>query len=1524
MNNEEVNIYSDLEKDYNKLNQDIKKKYTVIHESINKALNLIQTLKNQKEKKKIQEFNNLLDPIRLIITKKKSKHILQCLIIIKRIIELNIVNENFFCEILQILKTIIDDIYSDDYTLKIIEIIQSSLLSTDFSITLNNINIIYKICLFLFSNKNQIYKTSSKYIFKTLNDKIIQNSNKEILIQYLKILISLFDEKNIYSKCLGIELMIQILNNLPDNLITEEFKSLIENDVSNNILKMFNDNISYILGVKLCRLAIILIIKYKSNNDFMKIFITYAFYSKTIWQKQIGLESICSLLKSSDIIYNLFQFKRDYIKEIFDKIKEVTYNIEDKKDVNKNRMSLKKKMSIENDIIILDSDEIINHNIENIEYIKKLILDCLNNIKNAFVKIMKDKEILINQLNFNLSPEQFNIRNMLNFNYEPIRDSLFYILIKSNNDLISFKVLNVINIMMEIYSSICLPIIRDDYLKKLCNEVFDNNKELNQKKILIVYTLISFVHNIKLLESKSFIYLLDTFEQINSKVKNISNKSSFKEFLNVDIIVNDIIKRNKNNINDSNNNSNNNDINININFFKQETEDYINSINIDLIMIFIDNLFIDSYLYDNEVICNIIEALSKLIKSSLDKKNEYKIFFYMNKLLIITLSNLTKAEIIYTKVIEIIENISNNNLPEITLYCLDIISTLINQFLQNYKIKNNLDSNYNESWSKENWQRTIFSPYLQIVNQRITKEKVDKIIENLHKIIQISGEKMDTFGWASFIEICSILLNTNSDKTFNLIKQTLNDYKVYLSPFNIIPMLSLLGSFALYDNNRNICFNAIDLFWSCADITENFQCGKIKLTDVQKEIFEDLKKNQQSPDLLFQEIWRQIFFKLTNINSDFRADVRKSGINVFTDIFITKYHNISHSYKKVVINEIFFKVFTTNLNIYKEKMNLNDKDIENEWEENALISLFSIVKIIKVFINDNDQSLDEKKIIFKSLIDNIILVISNSSPDFIVEILKSILDIQLKDYSYFIINDINLFWDYINSISNYLLSENYKKKYITSITTGKIIENIIKYFKLIFLNNEDLVNKENIEKCLNILSNLFSVLYIYDNNKINQNPQKLFNLENDIFNFIESISNQSKSQEIILILYEYIFNYCKYDYLNPHTYALFIRAILTIKIIFSNKNFQYEKILFNFIDKIKVFILSRNQNEIIESLIQSNKKNKNNNQLLFQNIISEFLDIMTIIINENNNNEEIWLKLIEFFESIFRQSLIGFCSVHRIYQQDLIKCSVDIEIQIINFNVNILIPKSFYLSESIQSKLLNLLDLGCNLEYSSYNNNLFEIRKICILNLFDLCQYHTESEIKRLNQDKINEENFEHFIKIKIKISKMCTPILIKRLEGVLKKFLEDEMKSGDMPLSRNRINEMKEILEKIKNLDLYPDFMSEFNEKKNNNNLFINNNKNEKNNINNNKNDDKKINNINNNNINNDNYNNNSIENKNINNITILDVISKSKKIHLFFLQPILSDFILTKEKEIKILIRDIFQEISKCIGLSEIKFFK
>ena len=45
--------------------------------------------------------------------------------------------------------------------------------------------------------------------------------------------------------------------------------------------------------------------------------------------------------------------------------------------------------------------------------------------------------------------------------------------------------------------------------------------------------------------------------------------------------------------------------------------------------------------------------------------------------------------------------------------------------------------------------------------------------------------------------------------------------------------------------------------------------------------------------------------------------------------------------------------------------------------------------------------------------------------------------------------------------------------------------------------------------------------------------------------------------------------------------------------------------------------------------------------------------------------------------------------------------------------------------------------------------------------------------------------NANDYVKIKIKIAKMSTPILIKRCKETLKKYLDDEIKSGAMPLAR-------------------------------------------------------------------------------------------------------------------------------------------
>jgi hypothetical protein len=53
------------------------------------------------------------------------------------------------------------------------------------------------------------------------------------------------------------------------------------------------------------------------------------------------------------------------------------------------------------------------------------------------------------------------------------------------------------------------------------------------------------------------------------------------------------------------------------------------------------------------------------------------------------------------------------------------------------------------------------------------------------------------------------------------------------------------------------------------------------------------------------------------------------------------------------------------------------------------------------------------------------------------------------------------------------------------------------------------------------------------------------------------------------------------------------------------------------------------------------------------------------------------------------------------------------------------------------------------------------------------------------------------------------------------------------------------------------------------------------------------------------------------LDNIGMMDIIIKNKKSHLFILLPLLSDFITTKENDIKQIIKEIFKMITGEIGI-------
>ena len=443
------------------------------------------------------------------------------------------------------------------------------------------------------------------------------------------------------------------------------------------------------------------------------------------------------------------------------------------------------------------------------------------------------------------------------------------------------------------------------------------------------------------------------------------------------------------------------------------------------------------------------------------------------------------------------------------------------------------------------------------------------------------------------------------------------------------------------------------------------------------------------------------------------------------------------------------------------------------------------------------------------------------------------------------------------------------------------------------------------------------------------------NKENEINTNTNNNNEDEVKVEDILVLYsDFLNSYLIIDINNLHSEAICRKCLDIFVQFYTNELLPVpitKKTLPYFISKCRDLILLRQKSELVSTIFitkeeyaQKAKSSKNNNKAFGNNfnndynnfLIDEMIEsginkyqkprysnkdknfnfiwqyasdkmikILTYVVVQNNkdrnydkyNIEEIWKVLIEAYDMIFRQRESVFKNLKKTHKEWVSNSSSEMKISIINFIVNVLLPNSLHIPKEMQIRLLILLDIGSSLEYESHNESsgsvTSSISKVCISNLFELCKFKTPEILKR----EINDKNFnaEDYVKIKEKIAKMCTPILIKRCKEILKKFLADEIKSGSMPLSRSRLEDIKYVLDKLKKLEIYPEY-NKIDEMGGSN-------KNVK------------------------------YENEN----EIMNYILKKKKSHLISLLPLLSEFITTKENEIKILVKDIFKIISSELGI-------
>ena len=660
----------------------------------------------------------------------------------------------------------------------------------------------------------------------------------------------------------------------------------------------------------------------------------------------------------------------------------------------------------------------------------------------------------------------------------------------------------------------------------------------------------------------------------------------------------------------------------------------------------------------------------------------------------------------------------------------------------------------------------------------------------------------------------------------------------------------------------------------------------------------------------------------------------------------------------------------------KDKKKLEEKS----WEETLKIAVKSISEIIPAFLETNPNLGYEyyKDNIFKLIGDKFKEPMRFISPQVSIEILKCVFLIsqgnKLLFYKYF-----ESFLDIYNEMNSFISSVFFLKSFPKSSVECNMIKEIINNLKLVFcnkefhpimnnqkifntmmntikaliisaINNEGIKAKKETEKLLKDEEIVFDFIneiqniilkYNYDFNKKKEKEEKEKEIKIDLEQYEIEINEQENNTEekeinenyvdteIILISFsEFLLSYLLIDINNLHSEALCRKALDQFVTFYTNELLPIsitQKTLPLFITKCRDLILLRQKSELVSTIFtvkeEINKRNEkmeltynkfggtNNifmgrflnevnyhkekfdnekNDLIWQYASEKLIKILTYVIVQNNkeqnyekyNIEEIWKVIIESYDMIFRQRDSVFKNMKKSHKELVSKSSSEMKISIINFIVNILLPNSLHISKQMQIRLLILLDIGSSLESESNNESsgsvTSSISKVCISNLFELCKFKTPEVLKR----EINVQNFnpDDYVKIKEKIAKMCTPILIKRCKEILKKFLSDEIKSGAMPLSRSRLEDIKYVLDKLKKLEIYPDYnkIEDINEKKEENKIIENNEQQE-----------------------------------------IMGFILKKKKSHLISLLPLLSEFITTKEIEIKILVKDIFKIISNELGI-------
>ena len=877
--------------------------------------------------------------------------------------------------------------------------------------------------------------------------------------------------------------------------------------------------------------------------------------------------------------------------------------------------------------------------------------------------------------------------------------------------------------------------------------------------------------------------------------------------------------------------------------------------------------------------------------------------FNLVKLLSLTIINIKRIHLFWNVILDIVNLLCSNSMNNrfsntLSQFTIEILIQIIIAIMTQY--------NYNEKYkqfNKKEIQITIFKPIFAFLNRH---HNISYVLEPLQKILEKCSIKLNTLGWNSYINILNQILSNGKvdsqqcENVFKIIEQIFNEYSIYLNIFNIEHILNILEIFSVSKDNNNICYTSISYFWQCANICEDYQRGKKIITDEELSLCDEIQfSTDDEKKKYFGNLWKNIFFKLININNDERFDIKKSGINVFSQFYVAKIKPMNILYDKnndknrkisaEIIYELFFEIVNKNFKNYiNNSKNQNSQEFK-ELEDTVVLTLQGIGKVIKCFIEENkneenkEENFIENNQIFLTFINKCIDLMKRNTPLISINILKN-LDIEYVDEKLFIEN-ISSNWKIFNEIGNFIVDNDlFLNNYSKTVDGEKLVEVLVDilrsiYFKILSLEiNQEILDKE-IQKLIIYLPKVFLSLSYTEFNFIKANPKVLINTEKLLFELIEEFGKKIKGETLILSI-KFLISFISFDLEKPHSEVLCKRSIESIGKIFNNKNIhlipgeEMSKIILSAINMIVPIIKNRTNNEILSYMI---KNKKDDNKYLWNDLIDNLLynilepilfDIKDFIIVD---------KLIILFNELLNQNQNIYKNKNKTNNDELNKICQEMETSIIDFIINNLFTKSFFMDEKYKNKILSLFEIESS-KKDNQNNQIcssFPINKLTLNSLFRISNFKKKEEIKEeieniityINDYKKIDVKFEKdkitdkYIEIKKNIAKKSMPLLLDKCKEEMNKYLENKNNENEKKNER-----IKYILLNLKDMDYI------YNEE----------------------------------------------DEKNYNNLIMKECL-KSKKGHLFMLHLILGEFITVQNKDIRNIIQDIFKVMSQEIGLEK-----